>query len=111
LQRAVARVSTIPVVSQCAVVTNAGYLHQVKDELAILSATRVSLLLEPRPRNTAPAVAVAALWGAANFGNDKLVLVLPADHLIERDDDFAQTAVAAGEVARTARQLVMPWQS
>ena len=37
--------------------------------------------------------------------------VVTADHLIEREDEFAQAAVAAGEVARTARQLVIPWQS
>ena len=72
LRRAVARASAMPGVSQCAVVTNVGYLHQLKDEL---------------------------------------MLVLPADHLIEREDEFAQAAVAADEVARTACQLVMPWQS
>ena len=36
---------------------------------------------------------------------------MPADHLIEREDEFAQAAVADDEVSRTARQLVMPWQS
>jgi mannose-1-phosphate guanylyltransferase len=110
LRRSVARALASPGVSQCAVVTNVGYLHQLKDELTTSSAASFSLL-ELRPRDTAPAIAVAALWVAANFGKDKLMLVLPADHLIEREDEFAQAAVADDEVARTARQLVMPWQS
>ena len=71
-QRAVARASAIPGVSPCAVVTNVGYVHQLKEELATSSAASVSLLLEPRPRDTAPAIAVAALWVAANFGKDEL---------------------------------------
>jgi mannose-1-phosphate guanylyltransferase / mannose-6-phosphate isomerase len=111
LRRAVARASAMPGVSQCAVVTNVGYVHQRNDELTTSSAASVSRLLEPRPQDTAPAIAVAALWVAANFGKDESMLVLPADHLIEREDEFAQAAVAADEMARTARQLVMPWQS
>ena len=109
-QRAVARASAIPGVSP-SVLTNVGYVHQLKEELATSSAASVSLLLEHRPRDTAPAIAVAAPWVAANFGKGELMLVPPADHLIEREDEFARAAVAAGEVARTARHLVMRWLS
>ena len=82
-QRAVARASVTPGVSPCAVVTNVGYVHQRKEELATSSAASDSLLLERGPRGTAPKIAVVALWVAANF--------------------------AKGEVARTAGQLAMPW--
>ncbi len=50
-------------------------------------------LLEPIGRNTAPAIALAALYVQATMGDDALMLVLPADHLI-RDVTSFQTAVS-----------------
>jgi mannose-1-phosphate guanylyltransferase/mannose-6-phosphate isomerase len=44
-------------------------------------------LLEPIGRNTAPAIAMAAQWLRMN-GEDPLMLVLPADHLIKNVSDF-----------------------
>lgn len=49
-------------------------------------------LLEPIGRNTAPAIAMAALQVVADYGQDALMLVMPADHLI-RDEDTFQAAV------------------
>ena len=53
-----------------------------------------AIILEPVGRNTAPAVAVAA-FHAMDRGEDPLLLVLPADHIIKRLDVF-QDAVQAG---------------
>jgi mannose-1-phosphate guanylyltransferase/mannose-6-phosphate isomerase len=50
-------------------------------------------LLEPVGRNTAPAIALAALFLADRLGPDALMLVLPADHLIRNERQF-QEAVA-----------------
>lgn len=56
------------------------------------------VLLEPEGRNTAPAIAVAALsalaslnavGGAAPDGEDVLLLVLPSDHVIGDAGVFA----------------------
>jgi len=49
-------------------------------------------LLEPSGRNTAPAIAAAALWVEQRFGDQACLLVLPADHLV-RDIDAFETAV------------------
>ena len=46
------------------------------------------ILLEPKPRNTAPAIALAALH-AIRGGEDPLLLVLPADHHIGDEGAFA----------------------
>jgi len=54
-------------------------------------------LLEPIGRNTAPAIALAALYLEATLGAEAVMLVLPADHLI-RDERRFTTAV---EDART----------
>lgn len=49
-------------------------------------------LLEPIARNTAPAIALAALYLERKFGPQAAMLVLPADHLI-RDEPQFQSAV------------------
>lgn len=46
-------------------------------------------MLEPADRNTAPAIAVAALL-ALEQSPDALLLVLPSDHAIRNDAAFAQ---------------------
>lgn len=58
-------------------------------------------LLEPTGRNTAPAVALAALTIADRFGPQTNMLVMPADHLI-RDQAAFETAVQAA--AQTTQQ-------
>lgn len=58
-----------------------------------------SILLEPCPRNTAPAIALAAC-AACETGNDPLLLVLPSDHSIDPLSalgDAAMKAVGAAE--------------
>ena len=45
-------------------------------------------LLEPAGRNTAPAIALAALYVAAYSGPDSSLLVLPADHLVRNEEKF-----------------------
>ncbi|MEA1969795.1 MAG: mannose-1-phosphate guanylyltransferase/mannose-6-phosphate isomerase, partial [Thermodesulfobacteriota bacterium] len=46
-----------------------------------------SIILEPAGRNTAPAIAVAALK-VLEHGNDPVLLVLPADHVINNTANF-----------------------
>jgi len=64
-----------------------------------------ALILEPEGRNTAPAVAIAALAARRRAGTDVLLLVLPADHVIRDPAAFA-TAVERARPAAAAGQLV-----
>ena len=57
-------------------------------------------LLEPTGRNTAPAVALAALTIADRFGDDALMLVMPADHLIRDQATFEATVADAMQAAQ-----------
>lgn len=61
-------------------------------------------LLEPEGRNTAPAIALAAAWLTRN-GDDPVMLVLPADHVIKEPALF-QTALRQAVVAAQNGQLV-----
>lgn len=63
-----------------------------------------SIILEPVGRNTAPAVALAALTAQAG-GDDPLLLILAADHDI-RDQSAFQQAVARAIVPASAGKLV-----
>ena len=62
------------------------------------------IILEPMARNTAPAVAVAAVI-ASQSEEDPILLVLPADHVIENINEFQKT-VTAGEKLAQAGNLV-----
>lgn len=50
----------------------------------------VEFILEPESKNTAPALTLAALH-ALKSGNDPVLVVTPADHMVERKDYFAKT--------------------
>ncbi|WP_275576646.1 sugar phosphate nucleotidyltransferase, partial [Stenotrophomonas maltophilia] len=57
-----------------------------------------AILLEPFGRNTAPAVAIAAMKLVAE-GRDELLLILPADHLIRDEQAFAAAVAEARGLA------------
>ncbi len=58
-----------------------------------------AIVLEPASRNTAPAIAVAALL-AMRESPDSLLLVLPSDHVITGEAAFIKAAEAAAQIAR-----------
>lgn len=64
-----------------------------------------NLLLEPSARNTAAAVALAALHAEAAFGPETILWVCPSDHLM-RDRDALYAALAQAVAAATAGWLV-----
>jgi mannose-1-phosphate guanylyltransferase/mannose-6-phosphate isomerase len=76
----------------------------VAEQMRQIGVEPAAILLEPMGRNTAPAVAVAALQATAR-GEDPLLLVLAADHVIEDAGGF-RAAVEAGTPAAEAGQLV-----
>lgn len=60
------------------------------------------LILEPFGRNTAPAIALAALK-ATNQGEDPILLVLAADHIIENEETFCTTIKEAKLLAEQGK--------
>ena len=63
------------------VVCNEEHRFLVAEQLRVIERPAQAILLEPAGRNTAPAIALAAL-AAAQKGEDPMLLVLPADHVI-----------------------------
>lgn len=59
-----------------------------------------SILLEPKGRNTAPAIALAALSALAE-GEDPLLLILPSDHTLQPQAVFADAVAVARRCAES----------
>jgi mannose-1-phosphate guanylyltransferase / mannose-6-phosphate isomerase len=102
LQRTLARCLPVADSARVAIVTNQEYHFKTREEIDRLPAARgatVTQLLEPMGRNTAPAIAIAALW-AEQVQPGSTLLVLPADHLIPDEAAFQQAARQAADAAR-----------
>lgn len=79
-------------------ITNKEYYLKSKaayDTAGALQAPTQTYLLEPFGRNTAPAIALAALKINEKYGADAIMLVLPADHLITPVDLFVASCQRA----------------
>ena len=85
------------------VVCNENHRFMTAAVLEQCQRTASAILLEPEGRNTAPAIAVAALEALA-IGDDPVLLVLAADHVMtdvaafERSVLLAETAAALGQL-------------
>lgn len=86
------------------VVGNEHYRFLTAEQLRQAGVTPAALILEPDGRNTAPALTLAALV-ASNGGNDAVLLVMPADHVIADLESF-QAAVSTGLTHAAAGKLV-----
>jgi len=86
------------------VVANEEHRFLVAEQLRQVGAPVPAILLEPVGRNTAPAIAAAALQAMAD-GADPLLLVLPSDHVV-RDVAGFQRAVREASAAADAGALV-----
>lgn len=79
-------------------VTADDYRFIVKDQLEELSVEPAAILIEPEPRNTAPAVIAAALW-VYERDPDGVMLVMPSDHHIPDRAGFRDAVLAAKPAA------------
>ncbi|MGB4812503.1 MAG: mannose-1-phosphate guanylyltransferase/mannose-6-phosphate isomerase [Methylophilaceae bacterium] len=103
MQETLKRVSSWAYIDASIVVCGNEHRFLVAEQLRALGFKSKSIILEPVSRNTAPAIAVAAM---ALLGDpEMLMLVLPSDHVIENTQVFEET-VKRASVAASAGQLV-----
>lgn len=105
LQQTALRVNGLPDVAPPLVVCNEEHRFLVAEQLRAIGIGSAQILLEPAGRNTAPAVALAALHASARHGDDALLLVLPSDQVIADAAAF-QRAVMEGVPAAQTGGLV-----
>lgn len=86
------------------VVANQEHRFMAAEQLRECNVVPQALILEPIGRNTAPAIAIAALQ-ALSSNDDALLLVLPSDHVV-RDESAFHQAVKLAAVAAQGGKLV-----
>ena len=96
LQMTLDRISFLP--QSPMLVCNQEHRFMVAEQLRTMDMTTSKILLEPSQRNTAPAIALAALK-ALEDGNDPLLLVLPSDHVMKNTPAFANAVCHAADFA------------
>ncbi|MBR7887589.1 mannose-1-phosphate guanylyltransferase/mannose-6-phosphate isomerase [Marinomonas sp. A79] len=82
------------------VVCNENHRFLIAQQLQEIGVTQASIVLEPKGRNTAPAIALAALEAQHKNTDEALLLVLPADHVIRDEAAFESAIQQAAELAK-----------
>ncbi|MDM8535499.1 mannose-1-phosphate guanylyltransferase/mannose-6-phosphate isomerase [Desulfobacterales bacterium HSG17] len=99
LQDTILRLSGIDEMENPVIICNENHRFMVAEQLRNINISPDSIILEPVGRNTAPAVAVAALK-TLNASQDSLILILPADHFIKNTKVFHQALNAGVDYAK-----------
>ena len=105
LQKAFRRAAELPGVSEVLTVTNREFYFKSEDEYKRVnkSSIKTSYILEPFGRNTAPAIASAAVYLVSQYGPHAVMLVLTADHLIVNSQAFNEAVLEAAKQAKEDR--------
>lgn len=105
LQKAFLRGAKLSDISEVLTITNRDLYFKTLDSFKEVNSNEIqtSFILEPYGRNTAAAVASAAIYVCDTYGDDAIVLVLAADHLITEQTAFADAVSRAIELAKTGR--------
>ena len=89
LQETLARIWPKISGSRIFIVTNASYCKQIEGQVSRFHIPKANILLEPKGKNTAPAIC----WAAARIYKidpDAVMAVLPSDHLIANRQKFSK---------------------
>lgn len=80
------------------IVCNEAHRFLVAEQLRAINHPAAAIILEPAGRNTAPALTLAALH-ATRAGADPVLIVMPADHVIQDVSQFQNTVMAGVTLA------------
>ncbi|WP_454625492.1 mannose-1-phosphate guanylyltransferase/mannose-6-phosphate isomerase [Bradyrhizobium cenepequi] len=105
LQQTANRVTEPSLFADPMVIANAEHRFAIGEQLRAAGISSPTMVLEPFGRNTAPAVAIAALL-ASEVDPDAVILVTPVDHWV-RDHGAFRAAIASGLPAARRGQFVL----
>lgn len=100
LQEAAQRLNNVEEAGAPLIVCNEEHRFLVAEQMHQIGLENVQIILEPCGRNTAPALALAAL---AAQDADAELLVMPADHVIKDEVAFAAAVAKGSELASQGR--------
>ena len=85
------------------IVANQEHRFMVAEQLREIGVEPAAVILEPVGRNTAPAIALAAMQALANGDADVALLVLPSDHVVINDAAFHRSVSDALPAAESGK--------
>jgi len=88
------------------VICNEDHRFIVAEQLRQISSQNKGIILEPIGKNTAPAIAIAAM-NLLNNNEDPILLVLSADHLIDDNEKFHNTIEIANKIAKKGKLVAL----
>lgn len=111
-QKTFLRSATLPNVKEIVTVTNREHFFKVEDECREINQTGIvtSFILEPSEPNTTASIAASALEIIKTHGENTLLLVLAADHLISDQDAFQQAISDASKLALEGKLVLFGMQ-
>ncbi len=104
LQRTYERIKPLTTDDKIIVVTNLELIQEVKNQLPGLP--QENIIGEPEGKNTAPCIGLAATIIQSRSGDDAVMVVLPADHLVFDLPNFRKTLKAGAAFARQNKSLI-----
>ena len=104
IQDTVSRLQGVQDLAAPIIVCNEEHRFMIAEQMREINVNPSAIILEPFGRNTAPAVAISALK-AEESDKDAVILVLPADHVIQNTASFHK-AIATGFEAAMKNDLV-----
>jgi len=103
-QETILRLKGIENIVDPIIICNSNHRFIVAEQLQEIGIINSTILLEPTGRNTAPAIAAAALQVFSGIDNtDATLLVLPADHIIQNIKAFHKAIYIAEKQARAGK--------
>ena len=98
LQETILRIEKLDYVDRPIFICNEEHRFLVAEQMREINISPKSIILEPKSKNTCPAITLAALKSAEdNF--DDILLILSSDHLIKGKDKFLETINKAIQIA------------
>ncbi len=104
LENTLLRLQGLNSISPPIVVCNETHRFMVAEQLRRIEVKPLSIMLEPMGRNTAPAIAVAAIK-AVEQEDDPFLLILPADHVIQ-DISLFHNVIQQGVIRAAQGHLI-----
>ena len=91
-------------VSSPIIICNEDHRFIVAEQLRQIKSSNKGIILEPVGKNTAPAIAIAAM-SLLNEKEDPILLVLSADHLIDDNKKFRNSIKIASKIAENGKMV------
>lgn len=104
IQMTVNRILPIIPIERIFVCTGEKYVGYVKEQLVDLPDRNI--IIEPEGRNTAPCIALSSMI-INKYYEDSSILVLPSDHLIEKEDAFRKIIIEGNNFINSNKESIV----